>query len=54
MADANVVALGGDHVGNFGRPPTVPDRQNSTPHAMLDSTVEPTAIQETSSIPRCR
>ncbi len=45
MAEICVVALGGDHVGNFGRPPTVPDRQNSTLHAMLDSTVEPTAIQ---------
>jgi hypothetical protein len=45
MADAGVVALRGDHVGNFGRPPTAPYRQISTLHAMLDSTVEPRAFQ---------
>ena len=42
MALSDVVALEGDHVGNFGRPPTVPYRQNSTLRAMLNSTVEPT------------
>ena len=42
MAERDVMALSGDHVGNFGRSPTVPYRQNSTPRAMLDSTVEPT------------
>jgi hypothetical protein len=42
MTGTRVMALSGDHVGNFGRPPTVPNRQNSTLPAMLNSTVEST------------
>lgn len=42
MTGIGVMALSGDHVGNFGRPPTVPNRQNSTLPAMLNSTVEST------------
>ena len=51
MAEPHVMALSGDHVGNFGRSPTAPYRQNSTLRAMLNSTVEPTVpSREASSI----